>query len=177
MSQVLVIMQGVPGSGKSTVADALSAVYSVNQEVKTTNSETGLEGEPIPYWVPAYVFSTDDYFYNEKGMYNYKKEEIGRAHEWNQARVEFELRRGSSVIVDNTNIKAWQARPYVEMAQALNIPIIFIRVSGHIWGNIHGVPEEVVNRMVSDMELLTVESCLQAAYPWEQKDAVHEKTG
>lgn len=151
MIQTLVIMQGPSGVGKSTVSQALREVY---------KNEVGYL---------AQVYSTDDFFW-VGGEYAFDKSALPTAHQWNQDRVKSDLSKGYSVIVDNTNIKAWQARPYVEMARGLCVPIIFIRISGENWGNTHGVPAEVVQQMSEGMEDLTVKSCLQAKYPWETAD-------
>ena len=167
--QVLYIMQGAPGSGKSFVACGIkSAIF-----YQAPESNLNMFSEY------AQIASTDDFFLvlepdGERLLhYVFNKEKIGEAHKWNQDRVREWLSKGYSVIVDNTNIKAWQARPYVEMAVALGIPVIFVRVDGR-FQNTHGVPEEVVQKMREGMEELTVEKCLAAEYPWETPPEVQE---
>ena len=135
---MLIIMQGAPGSGKSSFA------YKILESV---------------------VCSTDDYFETPDG-YRFDRDKIGEAHKWNQSKCRHFLDWGSSVVVDNTNIHAWEAKPYVQMAVDLGIPVVFVRCTGK-FQNTHGVPDKVVERMRNDMEELTIERCLAAKAPWE----------
>lgn len=163
MSQTLYIMQGVPGSGKSTLAKMLMLGHDYGNNIA--------------------ICSTDAYHHEDNGgksRYVFKLERSKEYHALNQHDCRYQLEQGRSVIVDNTNIRRWEARPYVEMAVTRNIPIIFIRVTSQIltegrYGNfksIHEVPEEKIQYMRDNMETLTVESCLSAKYPWE---VVNEK--
>lgn len=92
---VLYLMKGPPGSGKSFTALKLAG----NDKSK--------------------VFSTDEYFERMEGGYiaNWKMERLFAAHKWNQARVRDAMQRGiHPVVVDNTNIRIKESRPYIEMA-------------------------------------------------------------
>ncbi|XP_058489790.1 NEDD4-binding protein 2-like 2 [Solea solea] len=90
---VLILMRGLPGSGKSTLAREL-----------LSTGPCGL------------ILSTDDYFDLEDG-YRYDPGLLGAAHEWNQSRAKDAMNdHRSPVIIDNTNIQAWEMKPYVQMA-------------------------------------------------------------
>lgn len=92
-SLVLILMRGLPGSGKSTLARELLL--------------TGPSG---------LILSTDDYFSHSEG-YRYEPCLLGAAHEWNQRRANDAMHDGRSpIIIDNTNIQAWEMKPYVKMA-------------------------------------------------------------
>ncbi|KXJ22434.1 NEDD4-binding protein 2 [Exaiptasia diaphana] len=96
--KVIVIMRGLPGSGKSSFARAI-------------------KGNGV-------IYSTDDYFMRN-GQYQFDIAYLGEAHEWNQIRAREAMKSGiSPVIIDNTNIQAWQMKPYVSMAQRLGYEII-----------------------------------------------------
>lgn len=136
--QTLIIMQGVPGSGKSTMAKAI---------------RSGWEGPE-----PIYLFSTDQFFYVE-GEYKFDPSKLSEYHNLNQERTLYHLEQGDSVIVDNTNILRRHAKPYVVMAHVRNIPVVFVTCQGR-FKNIHGVPPETIARMFLQMERLTVEGCL-----------------
>lgn len=138
---MLIILQGESGSGKSTLAREISA-------------KTG-----------AIICSTDDFFC-QNGIYNFVGEKLAEYHKKNQDKALALLQDGKSVIIDNTNVNAWQARPYVEFAYMLGIEVQFIRATGN-YMNVHGVPSHVVERMKSSLEPLSVDSCLNAKYPWE----------
>ncbi|KFQ21089.1 NEDD4-binding protein 2-like 2 [Mesitornis unicolor] len=89
----LLILRGLPGSGKSTLSRILLG-----------QSRDGI------------VFSTDDYFRQQDG-YTYNAAQLGDAHDWNQKRAKQAMEQGKSpVIIDNTNTQAWEMKPYVEVA-------------------------------------------------------------
>jgi NEDD4-binding protein 2 len=91
---VLVLLRGLPGSGKSFLARTLQ--------------------EDNPSGV---ILSTDDYFYIN-GQYQFDVKYLGEAHEWNQNRAKeaFE-KKVSPIIIDNTNLQAWEMKPYVALSQ------------------------------------------------------------
>ncbi|KAJ7404320.1 NEDD4-binding protein 2-like 2 isoform X1 [Willisornis vidua] len=89
----LLILRGLPGSGKSTLSRIL----------------LGQSGDGV-------VFSTDDYFRQQAG-YTYNAAQLSDAHEWNRKRAKQAMEQGKSpVIIDNTNTQAWEMKPYVEVA-------------------------------------------------------------
>ncbi|KAF4788053.1 hypothetical protein TURU_164176 [Turdus rufiventris] len=91
--KLLLILRGLPGSGKSTLSRIL----------------LGQSCDGI-------VLSTDDYFRQHYG-YTYNAAQLGDAHEWNQKRAKQAMEQGKSpVIIDNTNTQAWEMKPYVEVA-------------------------------------------------------------
>ncbi|XP_048449881.1 NEDD4-binding protein 2-like 2, partial [Rhincodon typus] len=62
------------------------------------------------------VLSTDDYFC-QNGVYCFDPNYLGEAHEWNQNRAKQSMDEGRSpIIIDNTNIQAWEMKPYAQMA-------------------------------------------------------------
>ncbi|CAN8195910.1 unnamed protein product [Coccothraustes coccothraustes] len=91
--KLLLILRGLPGSGKSTLSRVL----------------LGQSCDGI-------VLSTDDYFRQQYG-YTYNPAQLGDAHEWNRKRAKQAMEQGKSpVIIDNTNTQAWEMKPYVEVA-------------------------------------------------------------
>ncbi|NXI32026.1 N4BP2 protein, partial [Sterrhoptilus dennistouni] len=151
IGQVLVLLRGVPGSGKSYLARNL------------------LEDNP-----GGIILSTDDYFYKH-GQYHYDPDCLGEAHDWNRKRAKeaFE-RRISPIIIDNTNIQAWEMKPYVTLAQEFKYKVMF-REPDTWWKfkpkelerrNIHGVSKEKIKRMLERYErCLTVRSILDSSVP------------
>ncbi|KAM4859954.1 uncharacterized protein RHO17_014837 [Thomomys bottae] len=93
LQKLLILLRGLPGSGKTTLSRIL-----------LSQSRDGI------------VFSTDDYFHHQDG-YRYNVNQLGDAHDWNQNRAKQAIDQGRSpVIIDNTNTQAWEMKPYVEMA-------------------------------------------------------------
>ncbi|NWV50930.1 N4BP2 protein, partial [Daphoenositta chrysoptera] len=151
IGQVLVLLRGVPGSGKSYLARNL------------------LEDNP-----DGIILSTDDYFYKH-GQYHYDPDCLGEAHEWNRKRAKeaFEMRI-SPIIIDNTNIQAWEMKPYVTLAQQFKYKVMF-REPDTWWKfkpkelerrNVHGVSKEKIKRMLERYErCLTVRTILDSSVP------------
>ncbi|KAM9381820.1 NEDD4-binding protein 2 [Phaethornis superciliosus] len=151
VGQVLVLLRGVPGSGKSYLARTL------------------LEDNP-----GGIILSTDDYFYKH-GQYHYDPDCLGEAHDWNRKRAKeaFEMRI-SPIIIDNTNTQAWEMKPYVTLAQQFKYKVIF-REPDTWWKfkpkelerrNIHGVSKEKIRRMLERYEFcLSVSSILDSSVP------------
>lgn len=96
-SRIMIIMRGLPGSGKSYLAKLI-----VEKLIG-----------PSPSNYKNHVFSSDDYFM-VRGKYQYDPAYISYAHAWNQKRVQESAILGvSPIIIDNTNIEIWEMRPYV----------------------------------------------------------------
>ncbi|NXW67695.1 N4BP2 protein, partial [Hirundo rustica] len=169
IGQVLVLLRGVPGSGKSYLARNL------------------LEDNP-----GGIILSTDDYFYKH-GQYHYDPDCLGEAHDWNRKRAKeaFEMRI-SPIIIDNTNIQAWEMKPYVALAQQFKYKVMF-REPDTWWKfnpkelerrNIHGVSKEKIKRMLERYErCLTVRSILDSSVPdkseaagWSEEDPCQEES-
>lgn len=130
---VLILMRGAPGSGKSTLARELLS--------------TGPNG---------LIFSTDDYFSQEQG-YCYDRSNLGEAHEWNQKQAKEAMWKGCTpVIIDNTNMQAWEMKPYVKMALERGYSIFFHEPdTSWKWNpielakrNKHGVSHEKIAQML-----------------------------
>lgn len=96
-SRLLILMRGLPGSGKSTKAKELA------EQAKSLGLSVG-------------IYSTDEYFMQD-GRYNFNPDKIGAAHAWNQDRVKAAMNSGQDVvIVDNTNTTHWECEHYEVMA-------------------------------------------------------------
>lgn len=141
MMTILYVMQGPSGSGKSTIAE----------KIALGNKK-------------AVICSTDNYFVQKDGTYKFDRKKLPEAHLWNlMAACEYMV-RGYDVIIDNTNIRRWECKPYVEYALSINMLVVFIRVTG-AFQNLHGVPNDIVERMRNSMEELTLESVLASSPP------------
>ncbi|KAK1168153.1 NEDD4-binding protein 2-like 1 isoform X1 [Acipenser oxyrinchus oxyrinchus] len=134
----LFILRGLPGSGKSHLA----------REIKNQFGS-------------AEILSTDDYFRNEDGDYIFQGYLLKQAHEWNRNRARSAMEEGlSPVIIDNTNIHAWEMKPYVNMALEYDYEVIFREPETSWKWNVNklhrktrnGVPYKTIERMLDDFE-------------------------
>ncbi len=94
----LVIIRGVPGSGKTTKACTL--------------------GIPDHY-------EADMWFAVHGG---FDSSFLRQAHAWCRDMVEAALIAGRPAVVANTFTRLWELEPYVDMAESLNIPVEVIRM-------------------------------------------------
>lgn len=128
----LYIIRGIPGSGKSTIAKKLLE-----------------EGKVDTHW------ETDMFFTTKDGVYMFNRDQVSDAHRKCQEKVCQDLTSGKNVAVSNTFVKNWEMMYYFDLAKALNAEVEVIRATG-CYNNVHGVPFEVVERMVQTWETLNV---------------------
>lgn len=154
-NRILIIMRGLPGSGKTHLAKQL-----VNMMVGPNNS------------YKAHIFSTDDFFM-VRGQYQHDKYRLSEAHEWNHNRVAEATKMGvSPVIVDNTNVELWEMEPYLKFG-VRNGYIIEVMEPTTPWAkkinqlakkNTHNVPLASLKRMSENYCLNITGESLKKAY-------------
>lgn len=125
MDKTLIIIRGVQGSGKSTLATF------IRNGLSLTNT------------APEH-FEADMYFVDPvTGKYEWKGEDIGKAHRWCEYNVNKSMEEGKNVIVSNTFVKKKDYQVYLEMAQKHGYTVQEIICCGK-FENKHGVPKEKV---------------------------------
>lgn len=149
----VVLMRGVPGSGKSSFVDRLWRTHDSYDRPDTV------------------VASADDYFVDVLGNYNFDARQLGAAHGYAQAtfRKALGLR---PVIVDNTNVRLGDLQQYLSLIatfatarSVLALPVVVAVVTvlppkgmpldvyadGCAARNSHGVPRHVISRMIEEL--------------------------
>lgn len=116
---LLILIRGLPGSGKSTLA-------------KTFKDFDHYEA--------------DDYFTDKEGNYNFNPAHLRKAHAHCLERTIRSMMRGSNVVVSNTFSQWWEMKPYIMAAANYSYDIRILTATGE-YQNVHGVPEEVIQRM------------------------------
>lgn len=142
----VILMQGLPGSGKSTFITDNWASYNPT------------------------VCSADGYF-NHYGI-KWSPRELPKAHAHSLTLFAMALGRGDSLIfVDNTNTQYWETGPYREMALAMRYEFVIADLfdaglsdEALAERNIHNVPVEAIARMRDRYESLSV---------WTGDDILH----
>jgi len=134
----LIIVRGLPGSGKSTYARRLVE-----------------EGQA------HVVAEADDYFTDEDGSYNFDPAALQQAHSYCQIKCETWLNLDLTVVVANTFTKEWEIAPYRAIAKRTGAELEIITMRGN-YGSIHGVPDEVIKKMVWDFFPATEPYCIHS---------------
>lgn len=126
----VVIMSGIPGSGKDTyISDRFNL------------------GEKLSHKPRARVYSADDFFIDHKGLYKFNPSKLGDAH--GQCLRDFiaDVSAGDDdaiVVVNNTNTTAIEIAPYYAVAQAFGaqVQLVTLLAPPDVCAarNIHGVP-------------------------------------
>jgi predicted kinase len=131
------IMRGLPGSGKSTVADILASASGCRD---------------------AIIHSTDNY-HIVNGKYKFNREMLWEYHERNLKAFEESCKKSKKVVIcDNTNIlKVYYSR-YVRIAKKYGYRIFTITVgnfnASECWKrNCHKVPLKVIRSMKRNFKL------------------------
>jgi len=133
--KIIVLMRGVPGCGKTHLAN----------QIKGNGA----------------VLSTDDFFFNHRGQYAFNPMLLSEAHDWNRKRAERELKgRVNPIVIDNTNLEAWEMQPYISMAFRYKYTVELVepdtpwRENAKILAkkNSHGVPLSKIHKMLEKLK-------------------------
>lgn len=117
----LIIVRGIPGSGKTTVAKKFGRA----------------------------ICCADDYVTDINGNYNWSVKTIGASHAWCQRKCERFMKADiETVIVANTTTTEKEMTPYLELASTYGYRVFSIVVENRHGGkNVHNVPDETLIKM------------------------------
>jgi predicted kinase len=127
--KTLILLRGLPGSGKSTFAN---------------------------YMFSNNIFEADQYFYDEDEKYNFDASKLHLAHKYCQLRVEHAMEANlisggmyfSEIVVSNTSTTEKELEPYLELAKKYDYQVVSLIVENrHGSKSIHNVPEETLIKM------------------------------
>lgn len=126
----LILIRGIPGSGKSTYAKTLSGFIASSEH-----------------------FEADMFWMLKDGSYAFDMKKIAYAHKWCLAKVIEALQREwiSCVIVSNTFTTTKEMQPYIDLAKDYNVPVSIVEMKTQ-YQNIHNVPEDVLIKMKNRWE-------------------------
>ena len=124
-NQNLILLRGLPGAGKSSFAELIS------------------ENKSYP------IFSVDDYFTDENGIYAFEFSKNHLAYSACLNHTEQALRQGIlKVIVHNTFTMEWEMQPYFKLAEKYLCRVFVMTVENyHGKYNLHEVNEEQIKKM------------------------------
>ncbi len=128
MQKNLIILRGVPGSGKTLLANLF--------ETKA-------------------ICCADDW-HIKNGKYGWKHENATNAHRWCKRKCErFMVMGAKKIIVSNTNTTKKELEPYLNLGKKYNYIVHTIVVENrHGSKNTHSVPDETLNQMKERFEIV-----------------------
>lgn len=134
--KTVIILRGVPGNGKSTVADYIETL------AVTSSSRS------------ATICCADDYFIDDNGDYVYDRNKIHLAHEWCQKLFKCSLDIADDlIIVANTSTREKDVNTYRNMAIEYGYIVFVMTVENwHNGKDVHNVPEDVKDNMRNQLK-------------------------
>ena len=129
----LILLRGLPGSGKTTFAEFLLDFLLPDVEVHS--------------------YAADDYFTTEDGSYHFDASKLGVAHAQCLDNTLNAMRDASNleeciIIVHNTFTTEKELKPYLDAAKAFSFEVTSLVVENrHGNKSTHGVPSEVMEKM------------------------------
>jgi predicted kinase len=122
------LIRGLPGSGKSTVAKLFDK---------------------------ALHFEADMYFLDADGNYHFDASKIKNAHNWCRHSVMDAMKEGHPiVVVSNTFTQEWEMEVYYLLAEELGYRVTSMIVENrHEGKNIHGCPDDKIEKMKTRFEI------------------------
>ena len=127
----LILLRGLPGSGKSTVAELI-----------------GAKGA-------GYAHFEADMYFMEDGVYKFDPTKLRMAHNWCQIQTEKAMADDTAiVIVSNTFTQEWEMERYYELGKIYNYRVTSLVVENRHGGvNVHNVPEDKLEAMKNRFQL------------------------
>ena len=128
----LFLLRGLPGSGKTTLAESIGGVH----------------------------YEADMFFVDGNGNYHFDVASLRDAHDWCQTQVSNAMllnlaaNINERIIVSNTFTQEWEMQPYYDLAEKYGYRVYSLIVENrHDGKNQHGVPVEKLEQMKNRFEV------------------------
>ena len=122
----LILLRGVSGGGKSTLAEIIS---------------------------PKYNVAADDFFVGDDGVYRFNPRMLSNAHDWCKKTTEYWMNSWvPKIVVHNTFSAEWEMEAYFNLASEYGYMIHTMVVENrHQSKDVHGVPEHAKEKMANNI--------------------------
>ena len=123
----LLLVRGLPGSGKSTWARNLLK------------------------HIPGGIHLEADMYFETDEAYHWEGDKLAAAHRWCLNSAKIFLAQGKIVLVSNCNLKFSEADDYIRHCKRIGKPVDVTTLEDY-YGSVHNVPEERMRRLRQRME-------------------------
>jgi len=129
-NRTVIILRGVPGNGKTTLAKFFELIADMSE-------------------LTFMLCCADEWFEDEQGNYNFKQEELHKAHSWCKNQFKSALDGLIDlVVVANTNVRSDDVKIYRNLAIEAQYRVFVLTVENwHEGIDVHNVPNEVKEKM------------------------------
>lgn len=126
MEKSLILLRGIPGSGKSTLSKIIGGVH----------------------------FEADMYFVRD-GVYQFDANKIKDAHNWCAIQCQKAMCDNfPKIVISNTFTQEWEMEVYYNLAKENGYKIFSLIVENRHGGeNIHNVPSQSIQKMIKRFEV------------------------
>ncbi len=129
----LILLRGLPGAGKSTVASLIMTGGGMTDK----------------------VIEADSYFYDNMGNYNFDPSKLPAAHNYCKTKVtDYMKMMKPKIVVANTFTQEWEMKPYYELAEKHGYRVHTLIVENrHGNESIHNVPAVSIGNMLHRFQI------------------------
>lgn len=121
----LYIIRGLPGCGKTDLAESLKSI-----------------GVFQHYW------EADDFMRDAYGNYLFQPSRLSYCHERCRNEVEIDMQQGYNTAVSNTSTTEREVQPYLDLAKQYGYDVVSLIVENrHGNKSVHGVPDDKMQQM------------------------------
>lgn len=133
--KTLILLRGLPGSGKSTFAHYI--------------------------WNDYAICEADKFFVGKDGVYRFDANKLRQAHEWCRNEVEIRMKDNEAnpqyypeIVVSNTFTQEWEMEAYYKLAEQYGYKVFSIIMENrHAGVNQHGVPADKLEQMKTRFQI------------------------
>lgn len=149
------IMRGIPGSGKSTTAESIASLSGLLTEREVVDGVIYYLRDSEIY---SAIHSTDMFFVDQEGNYNFVPFKLGLYHSLNFKKFKQSIYDNVPIVIcDNTNTTRKEYVKYMEAARRSGyvtslVSLPFPPIDVAVERNTHGVPEEAILKMMKRWE-------------------------
>ena len=148
MNKKLILVRGLPGSGKTTKAKSI---------INETKDQI--------------ILFEADMFFMVDGKYVYDTNKVKDAHDWCRMQTACHLNKGVSVVVANTFTTMAEIKPYIEIAEKYGANTVIIETNGKYTSE-HNVPADVIEKMKNRWEAYNADALIDNKKEEKQKKQI-----